>query len=84
MPSASVRTAKAVKPGDLRSIRRPTSISSKLPHVAIIRPLTDKFAGAVATIASFTADGLFFGQSQEFLKILQAMAVEADAAVRFA
>jgi hypothetical protein len=59
-------------------------ISSKLPHVAIIRPLTDKFGGAVATIASFTADGLFVGQSQEFLKLLQTMAVEADAAVRLA
>jgi hypothetical protein len=59
-------------------------ISSKLPRVAIIRPLTDKFGGAVATIASFTADGLFFGQSQKFLKTLQQMAVEADAAVRLA
>ena len=59
-------------------------ISPKLPHVAIIRPLTDKFAGAVATIASFTADGLFYGQNPEFLKILQTMAVEADAAVRLA
>jgi len=57
-------------------------ISPNLPHVAIIRPLTDKFAGAVATIASFTADGLFYGQNPEFLKILQSMAVEADAAVR--
>jgi hypothetical protein len=57
-------------------------ISSKLPHVSIVRPLTDKFGGAVATIASFTADGLFVGQSQEFLKLLQTMAVEADAAVR--
>ena len=59
-------------------------ISPNLPHVAIIRPLTDKFAGAVATIASFTADGLFYGQSTEFLNILQTMAVEADAAVRYA
>src|ERR1700734_3453415 len=59
-------------------------ISPKLPHVAIIRPLTDKFAGAVATIASFTADGLFYGQNPEFLKILQTMAVEADAAARLA
>ena len=59
-------------------------ISPKLPHVAIIRPLTDKFGGAVATIASFTADGLFYGQNPEFLKILQTMAVEADAAVRYA
>ena len=57
-------------------------ISPKLPKVSIIRPLSDKFGGAVATIASFTADGLFFGQSQEFLKILQALAEEADAARR--
>ncbi len=57
-------------------------ISPKLPHVAIIRPLTDRFAGAVATIASFTADGLFFGQSKQFLNTLQIMAEEADAARR--
>ncbi|MGC2400979.1 MAG: hypothetical protein WA510_14395 [Acidobacteriaceae bacterium] len=57
-------------------------ISPNLPHVAIIRPLHDKFAGAVATIKSFTADGLFYGQSPEFLNILQRMAIEADAAVR--
>jgi Ferritin-like domain len=57
-------------------------INPKLPHVAIIRPLTDKFGGAVATIASFTADGLFVGQSKQFLKVLQAMAQEADDATR--
>jgi hypothetical protein len=57
-------------------------ISPKLPHVSIIRPLRDRFAGAVATIASFTADGLFYGQNPEFLNILKSMAVEADAAVR--
>ena len=59
-------------------------ISPDLPHVSIIRPLTDKFAGAVAAIASFTADGLFFGQSKQFLNTLQTMAVEADSAVRLA
>ena len=59
-------------------------ISPKLPHVSIIRPLRDRFAGAVATIASFTADGLFYGQNPEFLNILKTMAVEADAAVRLA
>jgi hypothetical protein len=59
-------------------------ISPKLPHVAIIRPLTDRFAGAVATIQSFTADGLFTGQSNHFLNILQKMALEADGAVRLA
>jgi hypothetical protein len=59
-------------------------INPNLPHVAIIRPLNDRFAGAVATIASFTADGLFTGQSRKFLNTLQAMAVEADSAVRLA
>jgi hypothetical protein len=57
-------------------------ISPKLPHVSIIRPLSDKFGGAVATIASFTADGLFFGQSRKFLKELNVLAVAADAATR--
>jgi hypothetical protein len=57
-------------------------ISPNLPHVAIIRPLTDKFSGAVAAVASLTADGLFYGQNPEFLNILKTMAVEADAAFR--
>src|ERR1700683_1554972 len=62
----------------------PTEFKPKLPPVSIIRPLTDKFGGAVATIKSFTADGLFIGQSQQFLKILQALAEEADSAKRLA
>jgi hypothetical protein len=53
-----------------------------LPHCSVIRPLTDKFGGAVATIASFTADGLFFGQSKDFLHVVNQIAAEADAAVR--
>jgi len=57
-------------------------ISSKLPHVAIIRPLTDEFAGARAAIAGFIASGLFHGQSQKFLTLLQTMAEAADAAAR--
>jgi len=57
-------------------------ISPSLPHCAVIRPLTDKFGGAVATIASFTADGLFYGQSKEFLNVLNQIAAEADAATR--
>ena len=57
-------------------------ISPKLPKVAIIRPLSDKFGGAVATIASFTADGLFTGQSKKFLQTVQKLAEEADAARR--
>jgi hypothetical protein len=59
-------------------------LDPNLPHVAIIRPLTDRFAGAVATIASFIADGLFTGQSKLFLTTLQSMAAEADAATRLA
>jgi hypothetical protein len=57
-------------------------ISPGLPHCSVIRPLTDKFGGGVATIASFTADGLFFGQSKEFLKVVNQIAAEADAATR--
>ena len=60
----------------------PFEFKGDLPHVSMIRPLTDKFGGAVATIKSFTADGLFIGQSQEFLNLLNTMALAADAAVR--
>jgi hypothetical protein len=57
-------------------------INAKLPHVSIIRPLDDRFGGAVATIQSFTADGLFIGQSKEFFKVVNQLAEEADAATR--
>jgi hypothetical protein len=57
-------------------------IHSDLPHVSIIRPLDDKFGGAVATIASFTADGLFIGQSKEFFRVVNQLAEEADSARR--
>jgi hypothetical protein len=60
----------------------PFEFKGDLPRVSMIRPLTDKVGGAVATIKSFTADGLFIGQSQEFLNLLNAMAAAADAAVR--
>ena len=57
-------------------------VSPDLPPVSIIRPLTDRFGGAVATIQSFTADGLFIGQSSEFLDTFTEMAIAADAAHR--
>src|SRR5271156_3721255 len=57
-------------------------ISPNLPHCAVIRPSDDRFGGAVATIASFTQDGLFFGQSKKFLKVLQQLAEEADSTSR--
>jgi len=59
-------------------------INADLPLCATIRPLTDKNAGAVAAIASFTADGLFIGQSKEFLNTLMGFAEAADRAVRTA
>jgi hypothetical protein len=57
-------------------------ISSTLPHVAVIRPLTDKNSGAVAAVAGFIADGLFTGQSEKFVDTLHEMAEAADAAAR--
>src|SRR5580698_1786549 len=62
----------------------PTEFKRNLPNVSIIRPLTDRFGGAVATIKSFIADGLFFGQSQQFLDVLFGLAVAADSARRLA
>src|ERR1700735_3935746 len=53
-------------------------ISPDLPHCAVIRPSDDKFGGAVATIASFTADGLFVGQTPKFFQVVQQLAEEAD------
>ena len=57
-------------------------ISPDLPHCSVIRPSDDRFAGAVATIASFTADGLFVGQTQRFFQVVNQLAEEADAATR--
>jgi hypothetical protein len=58
-------------------------LSPDLPHVSIIRPLTDKFAGAKAAVNGLTASGLFIGQPPEFFKKLQELADAADAASRF-
>jgi hypothetical protein len=57
-------------------------ISPNLPLCAVIRPSDDKFAGAVATVQAFTADGLFVGQTPQFLQLLNHLAREADAARR--
>lgn len=58
-------------------------LSRKFPAVSIIRPTQIAGSGgAVSTIKSFTADGLFIGQPPEFFALLHAMAVQADAARR--
>jgi hypothetical protein len=57
-------------------------ISADLPHVSVIRPTSDQFGGAVATIASFTKDNLFLGQPPEFFRTVNELAEQADAATR--
>jgi hypothetical protein len=56
-------------------------LSHTFPAVSIIRPTATVGTGAaVATIKSFTADGLFIGQSPAFFAVLSALAQAADAA----
>jgi hypothetical protein len=57
-------------------------INPDLPHCAVIRPSSDRFAGAVAAINSFTEDGLFHGQSPQFFQFITELAEQADAAIR--
>jgi hypothetical protein len=57
-------------------------ISPNLPHCAVIRPTSDKFAGAQAAVEALTADGLFIGQPPFFFEVLEQLAVEADEATR--
>jgi hypothetical protein len=57
-------------------------IRNDLPLVSVIRPSSTRFAGAVATIRSFTADLLFDGQSPEFFQTVLRLARAADAAHR--
>jgi hypothetical protein len=57
-------------------------ISPKLPHCAVVRPTHDRFAGAQATVASFTSDNLFLGQSRLFFEAVNQLAAEADDAFR--
>jgi hypothetical protein len=57
-------------------------ISPKLPKVSVLRPLTDRFAGAQATVAFLEGENLFKGQGQDFLRFLKNLAAEADAVER--
>jgi hypothetical protein len=58
-------------------------LSTKFPPVAIIRPISTQLAGAVASVKSFSDDGLFIGQKNpEFLKLMFQLAEEADEARR--
>jgi hypothetical protein len=57
-------------------------ISPSLPPCSIIRPTSPGQLDATGVINSFIADGLFRGQSQSFLKLLNSLAHAADAAQR--
>ncbi len=56
-------------------------LSRKFPPVSIVRPTETKGA-AMGALKSLTDDGLFIGQSPDFLKVLQDLAMQADAAER--
>ena len=57
-------------------------INSSLPKCAVIRPTSPGQIDAVGAINGLIADGLFIGQSPQFLQLIVALAVEADAATR--
>lgn len=57
-------------------------MSKVLRQWPAVLPRDDQFHGAAATINSFTQNGLFVGQSPDFLRRLAQMAEDADAAAR--
>jgi hypothetical protein len=57
-------------------------IRSSLPACAIIRPTGPGQLDARGAINSFIADGLFKGQSAQFLQLINSLAAAADAAQR--
>jgi hypothetical protein len=56
-------------------------LSRQLPPCSIIRPTETKGA-AMGTVNAFTGDGLFIGQSPQFMQLLQDLASDADKATR--
>jgi len=60
----------------------PTSFLSRdLPACSIIRP-TNTAGAAMGAVKGLTADGLFIGQSPEFVSFVTELATQADAATR--
>ncbi|MGB8841296.1 MAG: twin-arginine translocation signal domain-containing protein [Aliidongia sp.] len=53
-------------------------ISANLPNCAVIRPISNNHFGAVDAINGFIEDGLFVGQSSQFIKVILGLAEEAD------
>ena len=57
-------------------------IAANLQPCSVIRPISDKLAGAVATVAFFTDMGLFIGQGDDFFDFYMTLAQNADNASR--
>jgi hypothetical protein len=53
-----------------------------LPDCSIIRPTSTQLGGAVATVKSFQADGLFEGLPDAFIDLSMQLAVAADNVIR--
>lgn len=60
---------------------RGASMRKDLSPNWVVRHMNDRFGPAVATIRSFTENGLFHGQQATFLRMLTMLAEEADAAL---
>ena len=56
-------------------------LSRQFPPCSIIRP-TETTGAAMGAVNALTADGLFIGQSSQFMQLLQDLASDADAARR--
>ena len=56
-------------------------LSRKFPICSIIRP-TNTTGAAMGAVKALSADGLFIGQTHEFLELLTDLAADADAARR--
>jgi hypothetical protein len=56
-------------------------LNRKFPIVSIVRP-TETSGAAMGAVKAFTNDGLFIGQSPQFMAILRDLAEDADEAVR--
>jgi hypothetical protein len=57
-------------------------ISRNLPPCAVIRPITDKFGGAMAAVNGLTESGLFLGHQSSFFGFIKSLAEQADEAMR--
>jgi hypothetical protein len=76
--------AKVVDPSECPGLNFPIPpdvTGEFLTDCAALSPLETRFGGAVNTINNFSQNGLFVGQSPEFLRTLLQMAVEADSAL---